>query len=38
MGDDALNEYEDDEDLMDDGLIFDRAADFMDKDLLLDDL
>ena len=37
MGDHALNEYEDDEDLINDDLVFERAAD-LENDLLLEDL
>jgi hypothetical protein len=37
MGAHALNEYEDDEDLINDDLVFERAAD-LENDLLLEDL
>ena len=37
MGDHALNEYEDDEDLINDDLVFERAGD-LENELLLEDL
>ncbi len=37
IGDHALNEYEDDEDLINDDLVFERAGD-LENDLLLEDL
>jgi hypothetical protein len=37
MGDHALNEFEEDEDLLNDDLVFERAAEF-ENDLLIEDL
>jgi hypothetical protein len=37
MGDHALNEFEEDEDLLNDDLVFERAAE-LENDLLLEDL
>jgi hypothetical protein len=37
MGDHALNEFEEDEDLLNDDLVFERAAE-LENDLLIEDL